>query len=313
MSDARPDAAPISAQTGVPRVAVLMATFDGAGFIEPQVASILAQQGVDLHVFVSDDGSRDDTLARLARLAGGRLSLLPPCRSGGAGQNFLRLLRDAPWHDYDFVAFSDQDDIWHPDKLTRAIASIASRGLDAYSSNVTAFWPDGRRALVRKAQPLRRLDHLFEAAGPGNTYVLPRATALTLVARLAAAPQAALALVALHDWLIYAVIRGQGLHWWIDPEPGLEYRQHGVNLIGTGNSWQRIRRRLRLLLGDWYRDQACAIAAVAGLAGPEVRFLDRPSWRGLPHMLRHLRDFRRRPVEALILAPAFLAFVLRRR
>ena len=58
---------------------------------------------------------------------------------------------------------------------------------------------------------------------------------------------------------------------------------------------------------------ACAIAAVAGLAGPEVRFLDRPSWRGLPHMLRHLRDFRRRPVEALILAPAFLAFVLRRR
>lgn len=293
------------------RVAVLMATFDGARFIDSQIASILDQQGVEVRIFVSDDGSRDDTLARIARWPAQRVSLLPPVRSGGAGQNFLRLLRDAPWQGYDFVAFSDQDDIWHPDKLARAIAGIASRGLDAYSSNVRAFWPDGRRTLVRKAQPLRRLDHLFEAGGPGNTYVLPRATAHLLAARLAAAPAEALARIALHDWLIYAVVRGQGLRWWIDPEPSLDYRQHATNVAGTGNTWPRIRRRLGLLLGGWYLDQLRAIAAVAAITGPEVGFLDAPSWRGLPHMLRHLPDFRRKTGEAMLLAPAFCAFALR--
>lgn len=296
-----------------PTVAVLMATFDGAAYLDAQMASILDQTGVDVTVFVSDDGSRDGTAERLAQWTDDRVQLIPPRRSGGAGQNFLRLLRDAPWQAYDFVSFADQDDVWHPDKLARAVDQIQRRGLDAYSSNVTAFWPDGRRQLIHKAQPLRRLDYLFEAAGPGNTYVLPRATAELVLARVRAAPADVVARIALHDWLTYAIVRAAGGRWWIDPEPSLDYRQHPGNVVGAGNSWARIRNRLGLLLGDWYRDQIRDIATIAGITGPESAFLASPSLRGLPLMLRHLGDFRRRRAEAAVLGPAFLSYALRGR
>lgn len=302
-------------KTGVPsiRVAVLMATFNGAAFIEEQVASILGQHGVDVTLFVADDGSEDETRERLEQWPVAQVVWLPERRSGGAGANFIRLLREAPWHDHDFVAFADQDDVWYPQKLKRAISAIQDRGLDAYSSNVTAFWPDGRRKLVEKAQPLRRLDYLFEAAGPGNTYVLSRGTARVVLERLNAAPAGTLAHVALHDWLIYAIVRAAGLIWWIDPQPSLDYRQHTGNVVGTGNSSERIRRRLKSLIGDWYREQVIAIATVARITGPEVAFLNAPKLRGLLWMMVNLRDFRRRPVEAMVLGAAFFLYALRAR
>nr|WP_281365982.1 glycosyltransferase [Halovulum dunhuangense] len=168
----------------VPRVAVLMATFNGERWIEAQIASILASEGVAVHVFVSDDLSTDRTV-EIARAAGrARLTVLPPLRQGSAARNFFRLLRDVDWSGFDHVALSDQDDIWRADKLSRATARIRADGLDAYSSDITAFWPDGRRRYIRKSHKQRRLDHLFESGGPGNTFVLPRASADVLRKRL---------------------------------------------------------------------------------------------------------------------------------
>ena len=45
-----------------PVVAILMATYNGARFIQEQIDSILNQQGVDVHFYISDDGSSDSTL-----------------------------------------------------------------------------------------------------------------------------------------------------------------------------------------------------------------------------------------------------------
>ena len=56
---------------------------------------------------------------------------------------------------------------WFKDKLIRAVSAIEENNCNAYSSNVTAFWPDGKEALIDKAQPLRKWDYFFEAAGPG--------------------------------------------------------------------------------------------------------------------------------------------------
>ena len=44
-----------------PVVAILMATYNGARFIQEQIDSILNQQGVDVHFYISDDGSSDST------------------------------------------------------------------------------------------------------------------------------------------------------------------------------------------------------------------------------------------------------------
>ena len=46
-----------------------MSTYNGEKFLQVQKDSLLAQQGVDLTVFVRDDGSQDATVAILESFA----------------------------------------------------------------------------------------------------------------------------------------------------------------------------------------------------------------------------------------------------
>ncbi len=91
---------------------------------------------------------------------------------GGAAKNFFRLIRDVDSSHFDYIALSDQDDIWDGDKLHHAIKTIEQDDLDGYSSDVIAFWDNGKEELVKKSFPQKKLDYFFEAAGPGSTYVL---------------------------------------------------------------------------------------------------------------------------------------------
>ena len=47
--------------SGHPSVCVLLAAFNGAGFIKEQLDSILSQRGVRLEIFISIDESSDST------------------------------------------------------------------------------------------------------------------------------------------------------------------------------------------------------------------------------------------------------------
>lgn len=100
-----------------PRIAIALATWNGAAYLEEQLAS-LATQSVCAHVVVGDDGSSDATLDILdawkSRLPGG-MTLLPNRseRLGAAG-NFARILSAC---DADWVACCDQDDVWDHDHL----------------------------------------------------------------------------------------------------------------------------------------------------------------------------------------------------
>src|SRR5215475_12832517 len=106
---------------GHPKVLTLMASFNGARWITDQVDSILQQVNVEAHLVISDDGSTDDTWQRLqTRVAAERVRLLAsPAPTGSAAQNFFSLIRANSAADCDFVALSDQDDLWEPDKLWR--------------------------------------------------------------------------------------------------------------------------------------------------------------------------------------------------
>ncbi|PHN33673.1 glycosyltransferase [Pseudomonas sp. ICMP 561] len=238
-----------------PKVAVLLAAYNGMQWIEEQLASILAQIDVDLTVYISVDLSTDGTEAWCRDFSGKHdaVVMLPPAgRFGGASRNFFRLIRDVDLSDYDFVAFADQDDVWDLDKLSRATQAILSRDIDAYSSNVTAFWPDGRTKLVNKAQPQVAWDYLFEAAGPGCTYVMSRKLVASLKVSMLANWEK-LQEVSLHDWYCYAFARGHGFQWLIDPNPSMQYRQHNNNQFGanTGiDSW--IARYIMIRSGWWF-------------------------------------------------------------
>lgn len=78
-------------------------------------------------------------------------------RFGGAGPNFFRLVKDVEFSGFDAVSFAEQDDIWHPEKLAKAYSKITADYCGVYSSNVTAFWADGREVLIKKSQPQKNM------------------------------------------------------------------------------------------------------------------------------------------------------------
>ncbi len=245
------------------RVLVCLAAYQGMQWLPEQVDSILAQQGVEVTLLVSIDPSTDGTQAWFEALAAQRdnVHLLPTQqRFGCAAANFFRLLRDADVPAYDLISLADQDDIWLPDKLLRAAAYLEQHPeVDAYSSNVLAFWPDGRQRLVRKAQPQVSWDHLFEAPGPGCTFVM-RSEPVSRLQHYCSEHERTLGEVVSHDWFIYAWFRAQGLKWFIDPEPGLRYRQHDSNELGMNRGLAAYRSRLnKVLKGEWFA-QAALIA-----------------------------------------------------
>jgi rhamnosyltransferase len=278
-------------------VAVLLAAFDGMRWLPEQMETIWAQRAVALTVFISVDSSSDGTEAWCAAQAAlePRLQLLAQgMRFGGAARNFFRLLRDVPLDDFDYVCFSDQDDLWLPDKLVRAIAQMQAAEAQAYSCNVTAFWADGRQVLVDKAQPQVRWDYLFEAAGPGCGYVLQVGLARQ-VQGLVRAQWQAVQSIGLHDWFIYAFARSKGFRWVIDAEPGLLYRQHERNQVGANASWLGLWRRARKILSGWGMEQAALTARLLDMQQePFVRAGLLSGRLGLLYLLRHTRECRRR-------------------
>ncbi|RRV08485.1 glycosyltransferase family 2 protein [Pseudomonas sp. v388] len=293
----------------LPKVAILLAAYNGMSWIEEQLDSILKQTNVSVSVFISVDPSTDGTEAWCTSIAKrhANIILLPPAgHFGGAARNFFRLVRDVDFSPFDYVAFSDQDDIWHPGKLKRAIARLNSEQFEAYSSNVIAFWPDGRRLLLDKAQPQVRWDYLFEAAGPGCTYVLNRRLADAFKSSLVGHWDLAQE-VGLHDWYCYAFARSQGFRWFIDPEPGMQYRQHEKNQVGANTGIGSFLARLKTITNGWWPAQVLLIDRLTGhnpLLSAETPRASRLQFLRLALRARHCR---RRGRDKLLFVVACIA------
>lgn len=247
------------------RIAVLMATYNGIAHLQQQVDSILRQSQVELTLFCSDDGSSDGTVEALQALSRehSNIQVLPKAPAkAGAGGNFYRLLRDVDLSDFDYVSFADQDDIWDGDKLYRHVQLILDSGSGGVSSNVLAFWPDGREQLLNKAQPQRLYDHLFESAGPGCSFLMKSELAHKIKAVLDN-PASPAYQVTLHDWLCYALARSMGYAWVIDTRSSIRYRQHGHNVVGANVSFKAKWARLKKMRNGWYRQQVILVTVLA--------------------------------------------------
>ncbi len=276
----------------LPKVAVLLAAYNGVDLIAEQVETILNQSLVALDLYVSIDLSTDDTFEFIQSMQvnESRIHLLQYGeRYGGAAKNFFRLIRDVNFSKYDYVALADQDDVWLPNKLVYAVDKIKSLGLDAYSSDVIAFWSDGKTKLIKKSYPRRKFDFLFEAAGPGCTYVF-KVDSLNLFKEFLIKNWAAVNNIALHDWLIYAFFRARGFKWHIDFVPLMRYRQHANNQVGINSGLKAYAIRLLQIQNKWYRSEVEKIAILLGLRIPSRSFI-----------LKNFFQLRRRTRDAFVL------------
>lgn len=299
-----------------PFFAVLMAAYNGIRYIDEQIDSILVQQNISIQIFISVDQSTDGTESHLAErvLVEPRLTLLPfGQRFGGAGANFYRLLRDVDLSSFDYLSFADQDDVWHPDKLWRAHCLMEARNASAYSSNVTAFWPDGKTRLVSKAQPQQPWDFLFESAGPGCTYVLHISLAM-LLQRLVRAADTSLLRVDYHDWLMYAFARANNHSWVIDQWSSMQYRQHANNQIGVNAGWRSFLLRASKIADGYGFNQSLLIADLVQASSlPVVKRGLRSGRLGYLWLSLQSRQCRRKPVDQMLFFFSCVFFALFKR
>lgn len=221
-----------------PQVDILMASFQGSRYLTAQLDSIAAQDYTSWRLWVSDDGSDDETLRilehyqkawgeeRLVILTGPKL---------GCTRNFLSLVNHADLCG-DFLAYADQDDIWDSDKLTRAVKSILT--LDR---NKPSLYCGRTRLVSSDGSEITGLSPLFsrppafknaivQSIAGGNTMLFNQQTKKLL--QIAGSDIA----IPSHDWWTYLAVTACGGTVVYDPLPSICYRQHENNIIGGNDS-----------------------------------------------------------------------------
>jgi rhamnosyltransferase len=285
------------------RVLVLLAAYNGKKWITEQIHSILAQKGCDITIVVSVDLSSDGTEEIVKTLADvyPNLYFLPMGqRFGGAAKNFYRLIIEADFSEYDFISLADQDDVWNPNKIANALVQLKKN--DVYSSNVKAFWENGKECLINKAQPFVEYDFLFEAAGPGCTYVMKKEFALHLKYFLRT-NFCDVNDISLHDWLIYAFSRRFKYKWFIDQNPGMMYRQHSLNQVGANNNLKALFKRFLLIKNKWYRNEVEKLINILSMQNePFVKKTILRGYIGNLILLKNISKIRRRFRDRVLLS-----------
>ena len=279
--------------SGSERVAILLSTFNGAPFLPAQLESLLDQTHRNWHVLWRDDGSSDGTPALMDEFGRGSAAVhrVPGDGRAGVTESFLTLLRAADRGEY--AAFADQDDVWLPDKLSRALRALAPFGARPalYCARQILVDQDlnhiGLSALDRG--PTAFPAALTQNIATGCTAVLNPA-AVRLVAQSRAPSRT------LHDWWSYLVITANGGAVVRDDVPAVLYRQHRANTVGAPASRRRralaaLRRGPRVFMGV-LRGHVSALQAQPELLTPPNRatldVIAAGLGRGPAHRLRAL-------------------------
>jgi len=283
----------------LPRVAILMCTYNGARYLQEQLDSFEDQTFPCWTLYVSDDastdGTRDILVACQRRWGQERLVMFDgPCE--GFAQNFISLLR-RPELQGNYFAFSDQDDVWFSEKLERGLCR-----LEPLVARVPALYCS-RTRLVDAERRLSGMGALFlRPPSFRNALVQSLAGANTMLINQAArslllqVPERA-ALIA-HDWLAYLLVTGCGGTVIYDPEPSLDYRQHVGNLIGANaGTRDRLKRMYKLFSGrfaQWNTTNLAILRALEHLLTDDNRrVLNHFDYGRAQGVFRRLRSLRK--------------------
>ncbi|WP_245155648.1 glycosyltransferase family 2 protein [Paracoccus ravus] len=255
-----------------------MATRNGACFLPDQLQSICNQKLRDWKLFVSDDCSLDATYEIISeysrRLPQGQVELLQGPGQGAAA-NFMSLIRRAPEAEY--YAFSDQDDVWLPEKLSHATEALARVPKDRpalYCARVTVC-DASLRELHLTPPPTSRpgfRNALIQNIAHGNTIVFNQAAHEILRPAAARLPQ-----VVMHDWWAYLVISGAGGEVIFDDRSDVLYRQHSGNVVGEARGLERQLRKVQAMFSnrhsEWLTINLQAMSEILDMLDDENRSL----------------------------------------
>lgn len=226
---------------------------NGGRYLREQIHSIESQTYPNWFICASDDGSTDDTVDILGgfhdRIVGEKLAIIAG-PSKGFVANFLSLTCSDQIH-ANYYAYADQDDIWEPEKLSRALEWFRSVEADTpalYCSRTLYVDEDNHKLGLSPlfTKPPSFANALVQNIVGGNTIVFNQAAKRLICL---AGPQTK---VVTHDWWAYLVISGCGglIHY--DAFPSVRYRQHRNNLIGGNSKNSRWFIRIKMLINGYF-------------------------------------------------------------
>lgn len=241
------------------KILVILASYNGAKYIREQVESILNQDAVTVAVKIYDDVSKDDTVEVITQFClDERVQLLiNKSPTGSAANNFFNAIKDISAeiiNQYDYVAFSDQDDIWLSNKLKAAVEMLVRDQSSLYMSNLI-LWEEktNNKTIIRKCYPQKKHDFLFEGGSAGCTYVFTNKFCIDLKQNLGIVEYKQWKFFS-HDWFVYFFARINDYQVSIDSNAYILYRIHEENVHGqlNVNSVYAIIERLKLIKKGWY-------------------------------------------------------------
>ncbi|MEC5342056.1 glycosyltransferase family 2 protein [Brenneria populi] len=216
---------------------IALATYNGERFIQQQLDSISEQTHKNFIIHLCDDGSKDDTLMVVKAhplYQQGKIIIHPGKGGLGALRNFDRAISlcDAP-----YIALCDQDDYWHPEKLSALLVQVKKQELISPTEAILAFSdleivnetlgriaPSFYRSSIKSSKAVNPEDFLVSNHIPGCVMLFNR----QLKQLFEPIPKR----IRMHDWWIAMIAASCGVICYID-RPLIKYRQHGNNTVGV--------------------------------------------------------------------------------
>ncbi|OIM20749.1 hypothetical protein ATX59_07475 [Oenococcus oeni] len=226
-------------------ISILLSTYNGQSYVVEQLESIFNQDidrsKYELKVFVRDDKSSDQTVSVIEKYRENKKANIEFVRTKqnlGVVKSFFELIHDTRG---DFFFFSDQDDIWHHNKISKFMVEFEKHNNKKPVGVFADAWVADERA-----QPTERklLHGRLQGRLDGNILPLKSQVSEYLVQGANFAFNAAsqeilkkinrcyLEYATMHDHLAALTISAVGSLYYLD-EPLINYRQLQNNVMGA--------------------------------------------------------------------------------
>ena len=227
------------------KVNILMSTYNGQQFLAEQIRSIQDQSYTDWTLFIRDDGSSDNTKEILKDFErqDSRIHLIDSDKSDNLGviKSFHKLVN----HDRaDYYFFSDQDDVWLPNKLELSLKEAQNYLADLPLMVYMDLKVVNQDLEIMTESMVKSQSHY------ANTELVQELTENTVTGGVAMINHALAEMwqetddILMHDWYLALLASAFGNLVFID-QPGELYRQHSDNVLGARTLSKRFKKWIR--------------------------------------------------------------------
>lgn len=223
------------------KIDIILPTYNGAKYIKEQVESILNQDfDGDFRLIIRDDGSKDNTSNIIDTYSDDKRVRIIKDNKGNLGlvKSIELLLENS---DADYIFFSDQDDVWFPNKIKKFLEVVNSENENLLLIHSDCIVTDSN--LINKCRfkgdiPNKGLSYaLFHFFVQGASSMITK----ELKNKILPFPKD----VYLHDRYIHLMTEILGKRVYIN-EPTMYYRQHEDNLVGSNGIMKKIKNNIKI-------------------------------------------------------------------